>query len=56
MTNLILGAVYAVLGLTDIIEQLAAPLVAYRILMTLVKIVFSALIVWYAWKWSKQER
>ena len=54
-TNLILGAVYVVLVLGEIIEYLTAPLVAYRILMTLVKIAFSVLIVWYAWKWPKQE-
>ncbi len=51
-TNLIVGAVYVVLVLGEIIEYLAAPLVAYRILMTLVKIGFSVLIVWYAWKWQ----
>jgi len=54
-TNLILGAVYAFLGLGEIIEYLMVPLVAYRILMTLVKIVFPALIIWYAWKWPKKE-
>jgi len=53
-TNLILGAVYTVLGLIEMIELLMAPS-AYRILMTLVKVVGSALIVWYAWKWPKQE-
>ena len=52
--NIIVGAVYTFLGLTEIIEQAADPW-AYRILMTLVKIVFSALIVWFAWKWPKQE-
>jgi hypothetical protein len=54
-TNLILGAVYVVLGLGELVEYLVAPLVAHRILMVLVKVVFSALIVWYAWKWPKQE-
>jgi len=53
-TNIILGAVYTLFGLTEIVEQAGDPW-AYRILMTLVKIVFSALIVWYAWKWPKQE-
>jgi len=52
-TNLILGAVYVVFGLGEIIEYLMAPLVAHRILLALVKIVFSALIVWYGWKWPK---
>ena len=51
--NLILGAVYVFLGLGEIIEYLVAPLAAHRILMSLVKIVFSALIVWYAWKWKE---
>jgi uncharacterized membrane protein HdeD (DUF308 family) len=52
--NIIVGAVYAFLGFTEIAEQVADPW-AYRILMTLLKIVFSALIVWLAWKWPKQE-
>jgi len=52
-TNLILGAVYVFLGLGEIIEYLVAPLAAHRILMSLVKIAFSALIVWYAWKWKE---
>ena len=52
-TNLILGAVYVFLGLGEIIEYLVAPLAAHRILMSLVKIEFSALIVWYAWKWKE---
>lgn len=53
-TNLILGAVYTFLVLIEIFEQVVEPW-AYRILMTLLKVVFSALIVWYAWKWPKQE-
>jgi hypothetical protein len=52
--NIIVGAVYTFLGFTEIAEQAADPW-AYRILMTLLKIGFSALIVWYAWKWPKQE-
>ncbi len=53
-TNLILGAVYSVYGLTQIIEQAAEPS-AYRMLMTILMVVFSALIVWLAWKRPKQE-
>jgi hypothetical protein len=52
--NVILGVVYTFLGITDIIEQAAEPS-AHRILMMLAKVVFSALIAWYAWKWSKKE-
>ena len=52
--NIIVGVVYTFLGLTDLIEQAADPS-AHRIPMILLKVVFSALIVWYAWKWPKEE-
>lgn len=52
--NIIVGVVYTILGLTNIIEQLTDPS-AHRILMILAQVVFSALIIWYAWKWPKQE-
>jgi hypothetical protein len=52
--NIVVGVVYAFLSLTEIIEQAAEPW-AYRILMTLLKVAFSVLIVWFAWKWPKQE-
>jgi uncharacterized membrane protein AbrB (regulator of aidB expression) len=52
--NIIVGAVYAFLGFSEIIDQAVDPW-AYRILMPLLRVVFSALIVWHAWKWPKQE-
>lgn len=52
--NIIVGAVYAFLGVSEIIDQAVDPW-AYRILMPLLRVVFSALIVWHAWKWPKQE-
>ena len=52
--NIIVGAVYAFLGFSEIIDQAVEPW-AYRILMPLLRVVFSALIVWYAWKWPKQK-
>jgi hypothetical protein len=53
-TNLIVGAVYTVYELTEIIEQAVEPS-AYRMLLTILMVVFSALIVWLALKWPKQE-
>ena len=49
--NIILGIVFVVL------EFLALTTLssAWAILMTLLKVVFALLIVWYAWKWSKQD-
>lgn len=52
--NIIAGAVYAFLGLSEIIEQGVEPW-AYRILMPLVRVAYTALIVGFAWKWPKQE-
>jgi hypothetical protein len=51
--NIIVGAVYTFLGVSEIIDQLVEPW-AYRILMPLLRVVFSALIVWFAWKWPRQ--
>ena len=53
-TNLILGVVYMLYGLTNIIEQVAEPSI-YRTPLTILMFVFSALIVLHAWKWPKQE-
>jgi len=52
-TNIIVGIVWTVLGLTDLPAYLAKPS-AYAILMWLSGLVASALIVWFAWK-SKQK-
>jgi hypothetical protein len=52
-TNIVVGIAYTFLGVSEIIEQTADPW-AYRILMPLLRVVFSALIVWLAWKWPEQ--
>jgi len=53
-TNIIVGLVFIVLEFIGLIELVANPL-AHLILITLAKVVALALIVWYAWKWPKQE-
>jgi len=40
--------------LSDLIAHLANPY-AYAMLMGTAAVVAQALIVWYAWKWPKQE-
>jgi len=52
-TNIILGIVFTVFQLAELIETLAQPY-AHAILMEISKVVAPALIVWYAWK-SKQK-
>lgn len=52
--NIILGIVYTILGLLDLIEALAKPS-PYAILMMLAAVMASALIVWYAWKWPEEK-
>ena len=48
-TNIIVGAVFAVLWCVDIVDAVE-KLSAWGILMTLSAVVALALIVWYAWK------
>jgi len=52
--NIILGAFFTVIYLGDLIAHLANPY-AYAMLMGISAVVAQALIVWYAWKWPKQE-
>jgi hypothetical protein len=52
--NIIVGIVYVGLWIIALIGPSAQHPVAYSILITLSKLVASALIVWYAWK-SKQK-
>ena len=52
--NIILGIIITAIALISTIEGLAY-LSAYAILMDIFIVVFPALIVWHAWKWSKQE-
>ena len=49
--NIILGIVFVVLELLALTTLSSA----WAILMTLLKVVFALLIVWYAWRWPKQE-
>ncbi|MFB0503783.1 MAG: DUF6326 family protein [Candidatus Bathyarchaeia archaeon] len=51
--NIIVGIVFTGLGLTDLPTYLAKPS-AYAVLMWLSTVVATALIVWYAWKSTKQ--
>ena len=50
-TNIIVGIAFAVLELVALTAQSSA----WAILMTLSKVVPTALIAWYAYKWPKQE-
>lgn len=52
--NIIAGIIYTILSIIDLGEHLANPS-AYGILMRIGMIIAPALVVWYAWKWSKQE-
>jgi len=56
-TNIILGIVFAFLGLVGPIEYLAkqSAYSAYVTLIGIVGFVAAALIVWYAWKWPKPK-
>ena len=48
--NILLGILYALLYLSDLVAHLAVPY-AYAILMGIASVVAQILIVWYAWKW-----
>jgi hypothetical protein len=52
--NIIAGIVFTGLYIIDLIEHLASPS-AHTILLVVSAVVATALIVWYAWKWPKQE-
>jgi len=49
--NIILGVLYTVVNIGNLIGETWA----YYIFFGVVEIAFIALIVWYAWKWPKQE-
>jgi hypothetical protein len=49
--NIIVGIVYTALSLISLVDALSA----HGILMWVSGAVATALIVWYAWKWPKQE-
>ena len=52
--NMILGIVFIVFNIFHLAEHLAKPS-AHQILIIGSTVVATALIVWYAWKWPKQE-
>jgi hypothetical protein len=52
--NVVVGIVYVVFWILAFIELLVQHPVAYSLLITLSKLVASAVIVWYAWE-SKQK-
>jgi len=53
-TNIIVGTVFVIIQLIALSETVAQPS-AWMILMEISKLIAPALIVWYAWKWPKQE-
>jgi hypothetical protein len=50
-TNIIVGIFNIVVGVAGLIGETWA----YYIFATIVEVVLLLLIVWYAWKWPKQE-
>ena len=50
-TNIALGVLYTAVNISNLIGETWA----YYIFFGIVEIVLTLLIVWYAWKWSKQE-
>ncbi len=53
--NIILGTVFVGFDLFFLISTFPMGSAAYEIVMAFIYPVFPALIVWYAWKWRKQE-
>ena len=53
--NLVLGVVYTIINIIHIFGCPVARSSAHQILLVLSTIVVSLLIVWYAWKWPKEE-
>jgi hypothetical protein len=51
--NIIAGIVYT--GILDLPLLAPGEIWGYYILYEILEVVFIALIVWYAWKWLKQE-
>jgi len=51
-TNIVIGVVYAVFVLIELIMNLTTIVTAYGIFMDVSVIIASLLVVWYAWKWE----
>jgi len=53
--NIIIGIVFTGFGLFELVSYLGTkPSGYYSIVISVVGLVFSVLIVWYAWKWPKK--
>jgi hypothetical protein len=52
--NLIMGGIFTVVNIAHFIEHLAQPS-AHTILLVGSTVAVTALVVWYAWKWPRQE-
>ena len=53
LVNIILGIVYAGVNIANVVSF--KEIWAFIIFINIVEIVLTLLIVWYAWKWPKQE-
>ena len=53
--NIIAGAGFAIFVLIELILNITTVAYLFGMLMDISAILVSALIVWYAWKWPKQE-
>ncbi|KON30025.1 hypothetical protein AC482_04925 [miscellaneous Crenarchaeota group-15 archaeon DG-45] len=53
--NIILGIVITVIYIGNFIELSTTMLAAHIMLLSIAGFIAPALIVWYAWKWPKQE-
>jgi hypothetical protein len=55
--NLSIGIFFVVFDLVFLgLSLFVWPFSAYEVFWSIVYLVFTALVVWYAWKWPKQER
>ncbi len=53
LVNIILGIVYTGVNIANVVSF--KEIWAFIIFINIVEIVLTLLIVWYAWKWPKQE-
>jgi len=53
--NIVLGIIFAVFDLVDVIGHLSRGEIGGHMLMAVSLIVVPAVIAWYAWKWPVQE-
>ena len=53
-TNVVLGAIFTLLNIWHLIEHIAKPSPA-QLLLIVSTVVVTALVIWYAAKWPKQE-